>query len=96
MYSLYKTPSTRNVSCSATRRQRAKEIFDSRKEEDKSLRSSLSSISKTEKQRVKSIWQSHKALFATIRNKQEDDSETHQDLSISPDDINQNDSFFEN
>ena len=87
--------STRDVSCAATRRQRAKKVFDSRKEEDKSLRSSLSSISKTERKRVQSIWQSHKALFATIRNKQ-DDPEIQEDLSISPDDIIQNDSFFEN
>lgn len=88
-----------NVKCAAIRREKAKGIFDSRRVDDRKLRSSLGDIANEEKKRVSSIWNSHKDLFKTIRNKDENtDGEVKkekEEIVVTDAEVLENDSFFD-
>lgn len=71
-----------------------KNYFNSRSEQNKKLRSSLSSIAKDERERISSIWEAHKSFFANDTN-EKDDTVVEPELVVEKVDLDSTNDFFE-
>jgi hypothetical protein len=67
-----------------------KNFVESRRIQDKNIRSSFGKLAKDERERTTSIWDAHKTFFA---NNKEEEKETSTDLTVQDEDLDNG--FFE-
>ena len=80
-----------------TRRQRSKQIFDNKKQDDKNTKVVFREFRQKERERAGSIWQAHKDIVNVILKGEEGGKEVkkEKELKMTEEEIVKNDSFFE-